>query len=67
METTFKKELEHLINSKSLENSSNTPDFILADYLADCLAIFDKTVNAREKWYGRQIPGNKLIEIKESK
>ena len=67
METTFRKELEHLINSKSLGNGSNTPDFILADYLVDCLITFDKTINARKKWYGRQISESKLTKIKESK
>lgn len=49
----FRKRLEHIINSESRENGSNTPDFLLADYLTDCLAVFDKTVTAREKWYGR--------------
>lgn len=49
----FKKELEHLINQYSMENGSNTPDFILAEYLTDCLESYDDAVNAREKWYGR--------------
>jgi len=35
----FKQELEHLINKHSMENRSNTPDFILADYLVRCLEI----------------------------
>ena len=50
---TFKDELEALINRYSQENGSNTPDFILAEYLTDCLAAFDKTVKRREIWYGR--------------
>lgn len=49
----FKKELERLINKYSMENGSNTPDFIIADYLVGCLDAYDTTVNAREKWYGR--------------
>jgi hypothetical protein len=49
----FRKELESLINCHSRENGCNTPDFMLAEYLTDCLAAFDKAVNAREKWYGR--------------
>lgn len=52
--TSFRKELEDLINSYSKENGSNTPDFILADYLNGCLKLFDETVNRREKWYGRE-------------
>lgn len=55
--TPFRKALEHAINSHSKENGSNTPDFILAAYLEDCLATFDKALAAREKWYGRG-PGN---------
>ncbi len=49
----FKKELESVINRHSMENFSNTPDFILADYLMDCLDAFCKTANTRERWYGR--------------
>jgi hypothetical protein len=51
--TVFRKDLETIINCNSMENGSNTPDFILANYLAGCLELFDKTVAAREVWYGR--------------
>jgi hypothetical protein len=37
-----------------MENGSDTPDFILAAYLRNCLDNFDMTVRAREKWYSRQ-------------
>lgn len=49
----FRDAIETVINSYSMENGSNTPDFLLAEYLTDCLAAFDKAVTAREKWYGR--------------
>lgn len=49
----FEKELAALINRYSLENKSNTPDFILARYMTDCLIAFNDTVMARAKWYGR--------------
>jgi hypothetical protein len=49
----FKKELESLINRYSRENGSNTPDFILAHYLINCLDVFNRSVSMREKWYGR--------------
>jgi len=52
--SNFKKELEQLINSHSLENDNNTPDFILAEYLTGCLKVFNKTIEKREKWYGRE-------------
>lgn len=55
METEFEKELEHLINKHSLENGSNTPDFILAQYLKGCLDNFNIIIQARESWYGRGV------------
>ena len=51
----FEIELESLINKHSLENESNTPDFILAQYLVLCLMAFNKTSLAREKWYGKSL------------
>jgi hypothetical protein len=47
----FKKELEQLINKHSKEYDSDTPDFILAEYLKDCLAAFNRAVNDRSAWY----------------
>ena len=41
------------INRRSAENGSDTPDFILAGFLAACLRSFDRSVRARERWYGR--------------
>ena len=52
----FRKELETLINKNSLESGSNTPDFILVEYLIECLKTFDKIVYKREEWYGRGYP-----------
>lgn len=49
-ETTFKEALENLINGYSLENGSNTPDFILAEYMTDCLLAYEKAVGSRDKW-----------------
>lgn len=50
----FRDELQHLINRHSQENGSGTPDFILAQYLKNCLYAFDVAVNSREEWYGRE-------------
>ena len=41
---TFQKELEYLINKYSIENGGNTPDFILAKYLHQCLTTFSQRV-----------------------
>lgn len=53
MSDQFRKDLASIINRHSKENGSDTPDFMLAEYLADCLELFDRSVKAREKWYGR--------------
>jgi hypothetical protein len=48
----LRERIAHAINATSAENGSNTPDFILADYLADSLAAFDKAIKRRSEWYG---------------
>lgn len=48
----FEKELESLINRCCLENASDTPDFILMEYLVHCLNAFNTGITARDKWYG---------------
>lgn len=51
----FKKELEDLINKHNVENTTNnTPDFILAQYLIDCLVAFDRASQQRDNWYGQK-------------
>lgn len=50
---SFKTELEDLINKHSIENDSNTPDFILANYINKCLINFADAVNARDCWYSK--------------
>lgn len=39
-----------MINCHSKESGSNTPDFILAEYLKRCLENFDLTMAHRETW-----------------
>lgn len=53
---TFHEALEELINGYSMENDSNTPDFILASYLHDCLGAFNSAMMHRDKWYGKEQP-----------
>lgn len=48
----FKDELRILINKYSMECSSSTPDYILTDYLMDCLESFEKATIVRDTWYG---------------
>ena len=47
----FVIDLTGVINKYSKENGSNTPDFILAGYLRDCLDSFDRAFTLRSSWY----------------
>ena len=47
----LRTDIEMAINRNSAENGSDTPDFILAVYLLNCLEAFDKAVHARSAWY----------------
>ena len=47
----FQKELEQLINKHSMENISDTPDFILAEYLVGCLRQFNEAHNRCVTWH----------------
>lgn len=44
--------LTSILNMESRENFSNTPDFILAEYMMDCLKAFERANNRRDTWYG---------------
>jgi len=46
-------QIAHVLNRYSQENASNTPDFILAQYMLACLAAYNTAVQQRETWYGR--------------
>jgi hypothetical protein len=51
-------EVQAVLNRHSRENNSNTPDFILAQFLASALEAFEQAVNSRDSWYSiSQSPG----------
>lgn len=52
---TFDKQLAQLLNKFSKENGSNTPDFILAEYITGCLKAYELATIARENWYGKSL------------
>ena len=52
----LRQRLANLLNEFSAENGSDTPDFVLASYLVNCLNAFDLAVCERERWYDRPIP-----------
>jgi len=49
------KELAEVLNRNCVENESNTADFILAEYLYDCLEAYKKIHDRNEKWYGKEL------------
>lgn len=57
----FRADLQSLINVHSREAGSNTPDFILAEYLMRCMDAFDGAVKARTHWYGEEKPEAEVL------
>jgi len=49
---TFEKELTSLLNRYNKENGSNTPDFLLSEFLIGCLKTYNKALKKRDKWFG---------------
>lgn len=51
---SFRTQLEGLINYHSKEGGSNTPDFILAQYLIASLEAYNEAATARAKWWEKR-------------
>lgn len=50
------EELREVLNRHSVENASNTPDFILAQYLIGCLYNLGLVIETRREWYAKPLP-----------
>ena len=50
-ESNFRIELKNLLNRCSMENGSNTPDYLLADFLTNSLNNFDEIIKMRDQYY----------------
>ena len=62
---TLEQELSSLLNAHSQENASNTPDWILAQFMLGCLSAFETATQQREAYYGRDPrPTTKGAEIR---
>lgn len=65
-QASFRNELQELLNRHSMENESNTPDYMLADYLIQCLKSLDEAINRRSSWYGKfDSPGQAALPTME--
>lgn len=49
----LEQELTTLLNQHCAENGSDTPDFLLAEFLMGCLEQWNRSVRQRDIWYGR--------------
>ena len=58
--STLEREIECALYRHCAKNGSDTPDFILAQYLLGALAAWNSAIVAREKWHGRAIYGPNL-------
>lgn len=45
------RDFAEVVNKHSLENLCNTPDFILGEYLFQCLMNYNDAVVSRNNWY----------------
>lgn len=60
--SAFREALKVLINAYSQEQDSNTPDFILARYLDNCLKAYEIAVNRRDRWYSTKLSPNSKVK-----
>jgi hypothetical protein len=60
---TFEEALTNLINCYSIENESNTPDYVLAAYIRNCLNSIKVFTNARDSYYGIKTNGIDAMHI----
>jgi hypothetical protein len=61
----FQKELQTLINSYSIDNYCQTPDFLLSSYLVENLRGIRRLVVSREQWHGRSVQPQLLEDPKQ--
>ena len=56
-------ELTSLLNRYTAENVSGTPDFILSEYLLDCVKAFNSAVVKRADWRGESTELPALLSL----
>jgi hypothetical protein len=54
MTSPFERELRALLNRHSADAGADTPDFILAAYLVDCLASYARIKQWNDMWHSRR-------------
>lgn len=59
---TLEQDLARVLNRHSVENGTNTPDFILAEYLKRCLQAATFLINRRTHWWGLPDTFEQLVD-----
>jgi hypothetical protein len=54
VEESLHRPLARLLNIACRENASDTPDFILAQFMLQCLIAFEQASNERRAWHGEE-------------
>lgn len=65
MNNTLRQDIASVLNQHSRENGSNTPDWILAEYLILCMDAFDGATKARRAWYGFELEYPGCAKVKD--
>lgn len=63
-EGKFRKALAQFLNEWCGDSATDTPDYILADYLCDCLEAYGKAKRNVEKWMAGTEPASIPRRIK---
>lgn len=71
-ESAFSQELAALMNKYSGESISNTPDFLMRDFVCRAMQAANELISARDNWYGikprvayKNEQGNTVVEFDE--
>lgn len=51
----FMKELSVLLNRYGKDSDTNTPDYILAEYLENCIDSFERAIDLRDAWHTKDV------------
>jgi len=61
LEPSLERDITSLLNRYSAESVSDTPDFVLAEFLLGSIKVFNESIHSREMWYGRKCGGGSAI------
>ncbi len=59
---SFERELSELLNRYSKENDSDTPDYLLSEYLVKTLDALNAAIKARQVWNTRHLDAAALAD-----